>query len=82
MSGVRKRCPILIILQCVDLPHIQCHEHVLLQANDREDTVKPTYNGTARDRHFSAAERFRLIQVLDVWQTSLLDMVTKTNKCT
>jgi len=34
--------------------------------NDTFSTVKSSYNGTARDRIFSVAIRFRLIQVLEV----------------
>lgn len=30
-------------------------------------SVKPAYNGTTRDRLFSAAERFRLMQALQLW---------------
>ena len=36
-------------------------------AKQKKNTVKPTYNGTAWDRIFSVAGRFRLIQIFEAW---------------
>jgi len=37
-------------------------------------TVKPAYNDTTRDRHFSFAGGFRLTQVLQVWIVGTTDL--------